>query len=486
MLPKHYKHQTEILALSKDLSAFAIFWDQGTGKTRLALDTMCHLARRGEIDAMFIIAPNGVHQMWIEDEVPAWVPASDKLFTHYYTSGKAQTKRHQQCMAIALKATFPIVAMSYEAVMTKRGRAWARRFLKKRRVFLVCDESSAIKTPRAKRSIAIVAAGRQAQYKRILTGTPADSGPFDLYTQVRFLDNDFWKRHGIQTVAEFRTYFGRFETHTAERTNKRTGKQETYEYDTLLHYRNLEELNGWLQEISSRVEKDVVLDLPPKVFSKIYYELTPVQKRVYREIRDEAMTFLESGELVTVPLILVRLLRMQQVICGYIPPETGEPVQEVDPGKNPRMDALKVALAETHSSCIIWARFNQDIDNIMQLLGTEAAQCDGRVKAGTRQLAIKAFQAGDLRYIVSKPQTKGMSRGQTLTRADTVIFYSNTFSLEDRRQAEDRAHRAGLKHAVKYMDIVAPGTVDTRIVGSLRGKKDIAAIIMGDNPKEWL
>lgn len=484
-LPAHYAHQAEWLRKTKDLEYFACFWDQGTGKTRFILDTMVHLAKAKHIDAMLVLAPNGVHQMWIDDEVPTWVPQHKAITSCYYTAGKAKTIRHQKMLDDLLYAPFSILAMSYDAIMTKRGRAFARTFLKQRKVLMVCDESTAIKTPSAKRTQTIVAAGAHAAYRRILTGTPADSGPFDVYTQMRFLNPVFWKDNGVQTFSEFKTYFGIFQKQMATRTDPRTGRLIQYEYDNLVSYRNLTKLRDILKGSSSRVEKDVVLDLPPKVFTKIYYELSPTQKRVYREIRDEAMTFL-GDELITVPLVLTRLLRMQQVICGYIPPETGEPEIEIDPGKNARLDALRQALETVQGQCIIWARFNKDIDQIMEILGSEAAQCDGRVAAEIRQQCIKDFQAGKLKYIVSKPQTKGMSRGQTLTQASTVIYYSNTFSLEDRRQSEDRAHRGGLKHTVTYIDIVAPGTIDTRIISSLRNKKDVASTITGDTLKEWI
>lgn len=480
-LPPRFKHQAAVLAATAELDYYAIFWDQGTGKTRLALDTMVEQARRGNIDAALILAPNGVHQMWIEDEVPAWVPGHDALFLFYYTSAKAGTKRHQhQCQA-ALKAKFPIVAMSYDAIMTKRGRDFARKLLRQRKVYMVCDESTAIKSPGAKRTKTIVAAGRHAACRRILTGTPYDGGPFDIYTQMRFLHPTFWKENGFQTYSEFKTFFGVWRTGTA---TDATGRVR--EFPELVCYRNLDKLHELMQQVSSRVVKDTALSLPPKLYQKMRFELTPTQKRVYREIKEEAMTFLQSGELVTVPLALTRLLRLQQVTSGFIPPETGEPEVEIDPGRNPRLDALRQVLAECYHQGIIWARFNREIDQICELLGKDAVQADGRVKAVDRQRAVKAFQAGDVQWLVSKPQTKGMSRGQTLTNARTVIYYSNSFSLEDRNQSEDRAHRSGQQNEVCYVDIIAPGTVDTHIVANLRGKKRISAFLTGDTLKEWL
>jgi SNF2 family DNA or RNA helicase len=85
---------------------------------------------------------------------------------------------------------------------------------------------------------------------------------------------------------------------------------------------------------------------------------------------------------------------------------------------------------------------------------------------------------------VSNPQAG--ATGLTLTQAQTVIYYSNSFKLVDRLQSEDRAHRIGQEHPVNYIDLVAGGTVDEKIVRSLRDKWDVAAQITGDELKDWL
>jgi SNF2 family DNA or RNA helicase len=76
--------------------------------------------------------------------------------------------------------------------------------------------------------------------------------------------------------------------------------------------------------------------------------------------------------------------------------------------------------------------------------------------------------------------------GITLTAADTVVYYSNSYNLEHRLQSEDRAHRIGQDKKVVYIDIICPGTIDSKIVKALRDKKNIAQQVMGDEWKQWL
>jgi SNF2 family DNA or RNA helicase len=58
--------------------------------------------------------------------------------------------------------------------------------------------------------------------------------------------------------------------------------------------------------------------------------------------------------------------------------------------------------------------------------------------------------------------------------------------LEVRRQSEDRAHRIGQDKNVVYIDIMAENTIDDKIVTALKGKIELSAKTLGDNPQKWL
>ena len=475
MKPSAFAHQASILAQTTSSPAFALFWEQGTGKTRPILETAMALRDAGEIDALFILAPNGVHRAWVEDEVPKWFSGGEAVF---YTTGKARTGKHKKMMARALHTPeFSVVAMSYDAFMTQLGKAWAKSFFAKRRILYVLDESTEIKTPSAKRTISITASGKWAPYRRILTGTPITNSPFDLYTQIRFLDPSFWTRNGFPNFYSFKTYFGIWE----KGINRSSG--QAVEYEFVKGYRNLDQLHAMIQPLVSRVTKDETLDLPPKLYTKRYFELSAEQRRVYDEIRTEAMTFLSSGDLVTAPLAITRLLRLHQVTSNYLP-TPGEPSRDIDPASNPRLACLLTLVEEVNHQAIIWARFHRDIDLIMEALGERAVRYDGLTSDDDRAAAKQRFQNGEVQFFVGNPAAGG--KGLTLTAARTVIYYNNSFSLEDRLQSEDRAHRIGQEHPVDYVDIVAPGTVDVHIVRALRNKVNIAATVTGDTLKEWI
>ena len=74
----------------------------------------------------------------------------------------------------------------------------------------------------------------------------------------------------------------------------------------------------------------------------------------------------------------------------------------------------------------------------------------------------------------------------TLTAANTVIYFSNSYDLELRLQSEDRAHRIGQKNNVTYIDLISPKTIDEKIVDALRNKIKIADTVLGEDVREWL
>ena len=97
----------------------------------------------------------------------------------------------------------------------------------------------------------------------------------------------------------------------------------------------------------------------------------------------------------------------------------------------------------------------------------------------------KRFQNGDkCRFIVGTTQTGGY--GITLTKANTIIYYSNGYDLEKRLQSEDRAHRIGQTKSVTYVDLIAENTVDEKIVKALRDKINIASEVLGEELKAWI
>lgn len=477
-----FNHQLEHLKNHMREKSWGLLWEQGTAKTKPIIDTAAILYENGEINGLLVVAPPGVERNWNTDEIPKHMPAELALDVRVqvFSTARKATQAHKRAMnSLFTHDGLSVLLISYNGIMTTEGQELVWKFLKQRKCLYVLDEAHNIKSPNTKRTKRVIASGKYAKYRRILTGTPVAIGPFDVYSQIKFLDEFFWKNHGIHGTVEFRNFFGRW--FTAAECQTLHGYNPGY--DKLVEYQNLDKLTQWLNEISDRVLKDDVLDLPPKLYSKRYFEMSREMKAAYEQLQEELM--LEIGDhLITAELPIVKMLRLQQITCNYVPVGEEEPVHMFSE-KNPRLNAMEQIRDETFHPGIIWARFSHDIDQIMDLLGKSAVRYDGRVDPDQSEKNKLAFQKGDVQWFVGNAQKGGS--GLTLTQAKTMVYYSNSFRLLDRLQSEDRAHRGGMdEHPVNYIDIMSDSAIDEHIVTNLRTKKDVAAEILGDALKEWI
>jgi SNF2 family DNA or RNA helicase len=180
-------------------------------------------------------------------------------------------------------------------------------------------------------------------------------------------------------------------------------------------------------------------------------------------------------------------MRLQQIVCGHITLDSGEIVQL----KNNRLDEMMSAIEEIDGKIIIWAHFRHDIEAIKLALQkaygmNSTATFFGDTTSDEREDVVKRFQDpnNELRFFVGQPRTGGY--GLTLTEANTMIYYSNGYDLEVRLQSEARIDRYGQTRPMTYIDLVAPKTVDEKIVEALVRKINIANEVMGEELKAWL
>ena len=203
-------------------------------------------------------------------------------------------------------------------------------------------------------------------------------------------------------------------------------------------------------------------------------------------MKKTSVVFLEDGGMVTAPEVMTRLLRLQQLLCGYLVDDDGETIELA----NNRIKVMMEVIEEMDGKVIIWSRFRYDIRKIKKELckaygSGSVVSYYGDTSQEDRDSAIHNFQTNpETRFFVSNAQTGG--RGITLTAASNVIYYSNDFNLESRKQSEDRCHRIGQHKPVLYVDLVCPNTVDVHIVKSLLQKDKIANKTLGEEVLEWL
>ena len=469
---KPYKHQMTALEKSWHKENFAYFMEMGTGKTKVLIDNMSMLYDKGKIDGALIVAPKGVVKTWYEQELPTHLPNHIENVTVLWQSNITKKQQEKLESLFEIETALHILIMNVEAFSTEKGVKFASKFLSSHKTLMAIDESTTIKTPTAKRTKNIIDLGKHAKYRRILTGSPITKNPLDLYTQCEFLD---------PYLLDFASYYSFRNRYAEMKTMHLRGRS----IQVVSEFKNLGELSDTVKTFSERVLKEDCLDLPPKVFMKRYVTLTTDQKKLYNQMKEQALAIL-NGKMTTTMTVLTQLMRLHQITCGHFTADDGS-TQAVDSN---RLNELMSVLEETEGKAIIWANYQLSVGEIIQRIIKEYGEDSyvhyyGLTSQEDRQNNIRKFQNDpNCRFIIGTPQTGGY--GITLTQAHTVIYYSNSYDLEKRLQSEDRAHRIGQKKTVTYIDLICEDTVDEKIVKALRDKINIASEVMGEELKNWI
>lgn len=452
---KLYKHQEKALALSWDRESYALLLEMGLGKTAIMLANAGILHLKSGLRGVLIVAPKGVHTQWIEEQIPTHMSSQIKLTTQIW-NGRALDDR------IIDQRKMNVFAINVDAIRTPKGRSACEEFIAALdgAVMMIVDESHDIKGWTSLRTKAAITLGKMCRWRRISTGTLIGKNILDAFPQFYFLDpvilghnylSSFRNRYCITTMIQNRLVV--------------VGQKRTEEFHALV------------APHSFRLTKEEALDLPPKVPVTRTYEMGDVTRRHYTSMKKLFLTELKDGTILTASHAAVALMRLQQIVCGYLPHDDA-----VEVISNERIEVMQDIIDQRTGPVVIWARFREDIRRIAaHLEKTEGRGSTvtyyGVTKAAEREEAKRRFMSGKARFFISNAESGGSGLNlQGLCR--TVIYYSNSFNALKRWQSEDRTHRMGTKASVTYFDIVAAGSVDKLILANLKGKKSLSDLTL--------
>jgi len=470
---KPFVHQQAYLQRHWNAPVAALFADMGTGKSYMLINNFSMLYDKGLLNGVLIVAPKGVYRNWFDTEIPKHIPEHVQYRMAIWNPQPRKAEEQALNSLFDITEDLKILVMNIEAFSTIRGSKYAGRFLLCHDAMMIIDESTTIKTPTSARSKSTEKVGRGARFKRIATGSPVTKSPMDLYQQCAFLSPN------CLNAASYYSFQARYAV-VIERS------VATHSFKQVVGYRRLDELKEKLDRFSFRVTKEECLDLPDKLYVKREVDLTDEQKRAYLQMKAMALSQFKEGVTSTVNA-LTQLMRLHQIVCGHVKLDNGEVIEL----PNNRIGELLSIVEETDGKIIIWANYRHDIEAIKLALSKEYGMNSvgmyyGDTDDDERKRVLEEFQKpnSEMRFFVGNPSTGGY--GLTLTAAHTMVYYSNSFDLEKRLQSEDRAHRIGQTKNVTYIDLIAVGTIDEKIVKALRDKIDIATQVMGEDFKQWL
>lgn len=446
-----YAHQSLALNLSWERAAYALLFEMGLGKTAILIATAGMLFRAGRLTGVLVLAPNGVHEQWVEDEIPKHLDSSIKP---QFVRWKKKLIHPENMKTRGL--TF--FSMNIESIRTNNGTQSAWNFLRlhSSKSMMIIDESHTIKSMSSSRTRAVEELRDCATYRRIATGTPLAKNILDTLPQFNFLDPRIL---GYKYASAFKARYCILSNDGERR---------------IVGQKNTEEFYNLIAPHSFRMTKKEALDLPEKIPVVREYEMSEETLHHYNSMKKEFTTKMNNGEIVDAPNAAVAMLRLHQIACGHLPLAEGG-VQRIG---GERLEALIEIIKQVEGPVIIWSRFIEDGVGISEKLFAAGNSGDFsfavyRGGDDAKKAAKAAFLEGRARILVANPSAGGT--GLNLQGAcQNVIYFSNSFNSLHRWQSEDRTHRIGMHGAVTYFDLVARGSVDRAILRNLKQKKSIS------------
>ena len=447
-----FPHQLEALEAIKDLPYAAVFHEQGLGKTKIGLDLTLSWLVRDIVDSVLIVAKKGLIWNW-RSEVES--------HSHLLPRVLGQDRNAN---FYAFNSPARLYLTHYEAVLSERKRL--DLFLRTRRVGVLLDESQKIKNPDTEVSQALHALSDGFVRRVIMTGTPVANRPYDLWSQVRFLD-------GGQALGHEFAAFKR----TLDLTNDLGRNKDR----AAAFARELEQLFDKIRHFSVReTKKTAGLDLPDKTIRNMECQLEPRQAEIYDQFRDElAAVIVREGRpiLDDAEVLLKRLLRLVQVASN---PATIDQSYRAHPGKFMPLVNLVHEAVDAGEKIVVWTSFTENADFLgLQLDEFGAVVVHGGLTMAGREEALDTFKTDpECQVLVATPGAA--KEGLTLTVANHAVFYDRSFSLDDYLQAQDRIHRISQEKPCHVTNLVASGTVDCWVDALLAAKHLAAQLGQGD------
>lgn len=475
-MPPLWEHQRKAVEKSQTEPYLGLFWEVGVGKSRATIDIIRHrCAAHNKLLKILVLSPKITLLNW-KREFAKYSKIHPRDVVILQGTGKKRVATFKEEALEDHQFTKPkIFITNYESLEMEELYSFIMDWQPD---IIVGDEAHRLKNPKSKRAKLAIKLADKATYRYALTGTPIlDGKGLDLFNIFRFLDGgltfgiNYWKFVATWFIDENIGF-----KHQDNYFPKYVPRPEAYQQFYNLVYQR-----------AIRAIKSECLDLPPFVRKEVFVELSPEQQRLYKEMKEEYVAYVDdvmktdTPRAVVAQLAVTKALRLQQIVTGYGKTDTGE-IYKIE--KNPRLEALSDLLEELapYHKVIVWSVFHEnyaDIAEVCTKLGLDYTELHGKVPQKDRDKNIDRFnQDPKCRVLVANQAAGGI--GINLVSSDVSIFYSKNFSLEQDIQAEGRNYRGGSEQhkSVTRIDIVAPGTIDEMVNETLAMKQQVGEKIL--------
>ena len=471
-----FKHQEEAIRKGYGRKAFAYFLEPGLGKTRIFIEESLRLYRAGVLDAAVVVCPINALHVWEEeiekwggniatsavwpatpqgenaDRLPFYVVNYDAVVAHAVTMKKRKKKAKKE------KWDEEELEPNLTQMLSESAFYTVLDFMEGKKTIIGLDESTVIAQEDSLRFLYCNEAGKKAEYRRLLTGTPIPHRVLDLYGQLLWLGKEVVNK---MNKWHFRNKFCIL---------------GGYKNKQVVGYRNLDILVKMYNTCSVRMKTEDVYDMPSRFWLPVTIKPDGKLMELYNQIYEEdilpVIDSLGEKHLLDVSETLTEFTRLWQVCGGTLLLPNGEykVVHRL------KIDALLHMIEEFGDvSTIVWHHFRAEGKEIVKALrknGFKVGEYNGDLDKDERKEMNRAFENKEIRVLVIQDDSGHESI--TLNAAAHSVYFSNHSRMKVRIQSERRNWRIGQKKPVFYYDLVMKGLFDDWQSGGIKRRRGLS------------
>ena len=427
----HQRVTSEFLSINQ--RAFC-FNEAGTGKTSSAIWAADYLMTLGKVKRVLIICPLSImYSAWQNDIFNTAMHRSSGV-----AHGPAP-KREK-----IINGEYEFIIINYEGLAIVLDSIIKGGF-----DLIIVDEANAYKSISTSRWKTLSKVVKPETRMWMMTGTPAAQSPLDAFGLAKFICPNRVPKY--TTAWRDKVMFQKTRFKWLPRSN---AKDEVFK----------------ALQPAIRFAKNDCLDLPDVMYQTRDVPLTSQVQKYYKALKEE-MLIHAAGEIISSVNAAAALNKLLQISGGAVYTDKKE-VVEFD--ISPRLSALDEVLEETENKVLIFVPYRHTIEIVSRHLTQKNISneiINGPVSATERANIINKFQTmDDPRVLVIQPQAA--SHGVTLTRADTVVFWSPVLSVETYLQCIARMDRYGQKNKMTVVHLQG-SEIEKKMYKMLQGKIDL-------------
>lgn len=406
---KLFQHQQDALNATKDQNHVAYYLDMGLGKTYIGSEK----ATQFDSKVILVVCQKSKVQDWV-----------NHFTEHYFYKVFDLTKPKQMgdFFGMVQGERFTAVGViNYDLIWRRQDILCLHKFT------LILDESSLIQNQRTNRTDFIMRLDPANVI--LLSGTPTGGKYENLWTQIHLLGWDISEKVYNAHYVNWKKIF------VGNMVHKVVNRDDPY--------RNVERLKQKMREHGAVFMKtEEVFDLPEQNFIRMQIPST----KEYKKFKKDRLVTVDDIELVGDSLLSYRLYQRQ--LCTAYNPH--------------KIQAFQDLLESTQDRLIVFYNFNCELEQLQKVCA-DLDRPVSVVNGSEKDLTAYEQESNSVTLV----QYQAGAMGLNLQKANKIVYFSLTESVENWMQSLKRVHRIGQERPCFYYILLCEGSIEERIMDCL-------------------